>query len=241
MLEKIDKNNIPSHIAIIMDGNGRWAAKKDLPAIFGHREGVKTVDKITGYCAEFGVKTLTLYCFSSENWKRSKKEVSGLMELLYSYLESSLKKMLSSGVRLKAIGRIDDLPPKVKDRLCKTIVKTSTNKGMVLNLALNYGGRQEIVDAVKSLIEDIDNGDLNKNDLNEEIFSKYLYTAGLPEVDLLIRTSGESRISNFLLWQISYAEIVITDVFWPDFNKDDLCKAIVEYQGRQRRFGGRIC
>ncbi|MFH1645225.1 MAG: isoprenyl transferase, partial [Candidatus Omnitrophota bacterium] len=237
-MELIDKNNIPEHIAIIMDGNGRWASKRCLPAIFGHREGVKTVDKITECCTELGVKSLTLYCFSSENWRRSGEEVSGLMELLYSYLESSLKKMLDSGIRLKAIGRIDELPLKVKNRLSKTIEKTSNNKGMILNLALNYGGRQEIVDAAKLIIEDIESGKLNKNDLNDEVFSKYLYSSDSNEVDLLIRTSGELRISNFLLWQISYAEIVITDIFWPDFGKDDLYKAIVEYQGRQRRFGG---
>jgi undecaprenyl diphosphate synthase len=235
----IDKDNLPRHIAIIMDGNGRWAKRKGLPALFGHRAGAKTVDTITTDCARLGIEALTLYSFSTENWKRSSEEVNGLMNLLYNYLDKKLKKLQSNNIRLNAIGRLDRLPDKIRQRLFDVIDKTSKNTKMVLTLALNYGGRPEIADAAKNLAEEVKAGRIDAADIDEELFSKFLYTKTLPDVDLLIRTSGEMRISNFLLWQISYAEIVVTKAYWPDFGTKDLQEAIEEYQGRQRRFGGR--
>ena len=235
----IDKKNIPNHIAIIMDGNGRWARKRHLPQIFGHREGAKSVDVITQECARIGVKALTLYSFSTENWKRSEEEVSGLMNLLHSYLEKKFNKLQKNGIRLNAIGRLSGLPTAVRDRLFDIMDRTSKNERMTLTLALNYGGRQEIVDACKALVKKAQKNNLDANSIDENTFSKFLYTKGLPEVDLLVRTSGELRISNFLLWQISYSEIVATKTLWPDFRKEDLKSCIKEYQKRERRFGGR--
>lgn len=235
----IDTSNLPGHIAIILDGNGRWADKRHLPKIFGHRAGVKAVDRITEECVRLGIEALTIYVFSIENWKRSKEEIDGLMHLLYRYLKAKFNKLQRNNVRLNAIGRLKQLPLKVRERLFDVIEKTSKNKGMVFTLALNYGGKQEIVDAAKTLIEQAQKGRINPEDITEESFAEFLYTRGLPDVDLLIRTSGEMRISNFLLWQISYAEIVITKVLWPDFTKQDLYDAIEEYQSRERRFGGR--
>jgi len=235
----IDKKNIPNHIAIIMDGNGRWAKKRHLPQIFGHRAGAKSVDIITEECARIGVKALTLYSFSTENWKRSEEEVSGLMNLLHSYLEKKFNKLQKNGIKLNAIGRLSGLPSAVKDRLFDVMDRTSKNERMTLTLALNYGGRQEIVDACKALVKKAQKNNLDVNSIDENTFSKFLYTKGLPEVDLLVRTSGELRISNFLLWQISYSEIVATKTLWPDFRKEDLKSCIEEYQKRERRFGGR--
>lgn len=237
----IDKGNLPRHIAIIMDGNGRWAEKRRLPKILGHTAGARTVDRITTACAKLGIEALTLYSFSTENWKRSKEEVDGLMSLLYDYLGKKYKKLKENNISLKAIGRLDELPAKVRGRLFDVIEKTSGNKKMILNLALNYGGQQEIVDAAKRILNAAAKGKIKADDINEESFSSFLYTEGLPEVDLLIRTSGEFRVSNFLLWQISYAEIVITGTLWPDFTKEDLYAAIAEFQRRDRRFGGRLC
>ena len=235
----IDKNNLPKHIAIIMDGNGRWAKKRRLPKIFGHRAGAKTVDRITAACAKIGIEALTLYSFSTENWKRSEKEVSGLMNLLHSYLDKKYNKLKKNNIKLNAIGRLDALPDKVKNKLFEVMDKTSKNSKMTLTLALNYGSRAEIVDAVKEIVKQAQKMKLKEEDITEEKFNSFLYTKSLPEVDLLIRTSGEMRISNFLLWQISYAEIVIVKALWPDFRIPDLNDAICEYQKRQRRFGGR--
>ena len=235
----INKANLPRHIAIIMDGNGRWAKRKRLPRIFGHREGTKSVDVIVQECAEIGIEALTLYTFSTENWKRSDSEISGLMNLLHTYLDKKYKKMQSNGIKLNAIGRLDELPEKVRDKLCEIIKKTSKNDRMILTLALNYGGRQEITDAAKQLVKRARQRELSPDDVDEELFSNYLYTKGLPDVDLLIRTSGEFRVSNFLLWQISYAEIIVTKTLWPDFKKEQLFKVIEDYQKRDRRFGGR--
>jgi len=235
----INKANLPRHIAIIMDGNGRWAKRKRLPRIFGHREGTKSVDVIVQECAEIGIEALTLYTFSTENWKRSDSEISGLMNLLHTYLDKKYKKMQSNGIKLNAIGRLDELPEKVRDKLCEIIKKTSKNDRMILTLALNYGGRQEITDAAKQLVKRARQRELSPDDVDEELFSNYLYTKGLPDVDLLIRTSGEFRVSNFLLWQISYAEIIVTKTLWPDFKKKELFKVIEDYQKRDRRFGGR--
>jgi len=235
----INKANLPRHIAIIMDGNGRWAKRKRLPRIFGHREGTKSVDAIVQECAEIGIEALTLYTFSTENRKRSDSEISGLMNLLHAYLDKKYKKMQSNGIKLNAIGRLDELPEKVRDKLCEIIKKTSKNDRMILTLALNYGGRQEITDAAKQLVKRARQRELSPDDVDEELFSNYLYTKGLPDVDLLIRTSGEFRVSNFLLWQISYAEIIVTKTLWPDFKKKELFKVIEDYQKRDRRFGGR--
>ena len=235
----IDKLNLPRHIAIIMDGNGRWAEKRHLPRILGHREGVKSVDIITQECAKIGIEALTLYSFSTENWKRSSSEINGLMNLLHNYLDKKYKKLQNNGIRLNAIGRLDGLPDKVRERLLDIIKKTSKNTKMVLTLALNYGGRQEIIDAAKELVKRAEKQMLSSDDIDEKLFSSCLYTKGLPEVDLLIRTSGEFRISNFLLWQISYAEILVAKTLWPDFRKEVLFQAIKVYQKRNRRFGGR--
>ena len=234
-----DKNKFPRHIAVIMDGNGRWAAKRHLPAIFGHRAGAESVDIITEECARIGVEALTLYSFSTENWNRSREEVDGLMDLLHDYLEKKFEKLQKNGIRLNAIGGLSGLPQKVRDRLFDVMEKTAQNKKMVLTLALNYGSRAEITDAAKKLAVDVREGRVKEEDIDEERFAGYLYTKGLGDVDLLVRTSGEMRISNFLLWQISYAEIVVTKVLWPDFRKKELLGAIAEYQKRDRRFGGR--
>ncbi len=235
----IDKLNLPRHIAIIMDGNGRWAEKRHLPRILGHREGVKSVDIITQECAKIGIEALTLYSFSTENWKRSSSEINGLMNLLHNYLDKKYKKLQNNGIRLNAIGRLDGLPDKVRERLLDIIKKTSKNTKMVLTLALNYGGRQEIIDAAKELVKRAEKQMLSSDDIDEKLFSSCLYTKGLPEVDLLIRTSEEFRISNFLLWQISYAEILVVKTLWPNFRKEELFQAIKVYQKRNRRFGGR--
>lgn len=232
-------NDIPRHIAIIMDGNGRWAQKCHLPKIFGHRAGAKTVDRIASYCAGIGVEALTLYSFSTENWKRSEEEVSSIMNLLYDYLAKKLKKFNDNNIKLNTIGDISRLPAKTRDKLMETMELTSRNNGMVLNLALNYGGRQEILMVCKKLIDKVESRVIDPDSIDEKVFSKELYTEGLPELDLLIRTSGELRVSNFLLWQIAYAEFFVTKVLWPEFKVADMEQAIVDYKKRNRRFGAR--
>ena len=230
--------NTPGHIAIIMDGNGRWAKKRHLPKVFGHREGAMAVDRVTEACRERGIKALTLYALSTENWKRPKKEIGNLTRLLYDYLEKKYEKLQKNNIRFNAIGRLEKFPEKVREKLSYVMEKTSKNDSMTLTLALNYGGRQEIVDAALSLAEKAKSDKISPHDITEDLFAQFLYTRGLPEVDLLIRTSGEMRISNFMLWQISYAEIYVTDKLWPDFGKKDLEKAILDYQKRERRYGG---
>lgn len=220
-----------------MDGNGRWAKKRHLPKIIGHRYGARTVDRITSYCARLGLKALTLYSFSTENWKRSPEEIDGLMNLLYEHLGKKLAKLNKNNIRLNTIGDIEKLPKRVREKLMEVIDKTSKNTGMVLTLALNYGGREEIITACKKLVEKVASKKLNIDDIDEPAFSNALYTKDLPDPDLLIRTSGELRISNFLLWQISYAEFVVTKVLWPDFKVSDLENAIEEYSLRKRHFG----
>ena len=237
----IDKSKLPKHIAIIMDGNGRWSKKRHLLHVFGHRQGAESVDVITEYCAMLGIEALTLYSFSTENWKRSPEEINALMDLLYNYLEKKYEKLQKNNIKLNAIGRLEALPDRVKSRLFDVMDKTSGNKKMVLTLALNYGSRQEITDAARSIVKDVKKNAISVDSIDENVFAGYLYTKGLPEVDLLIRTSGEFRLSNFLLWQISYAEIVITDTLWPDFCEKDLDIALEKYQSRDRRFGGRTC
>ncbi|MFH0731974.1 MAG: isoprenyl transferase [Candidatus Omnitrophota bacterium] len=236
----MDKNNLPQHIAIIMDGNGRWAKKRHLPKVIGHRYGAQTVDRITSHCARLGIKALTLYSFSTENWKRPPDEVEALMNLLYEYLEKKLPKLNKNNIKLNMIGNINGLPENVRKKLQDVIGKTSKNTGMILTLALNYGAREEILSACRKLIGEVEAKKINFTDINESVFSSYLYTNGLPDPDLLIRTSGELRVSNFLLWQISYAEFVVNRELWPDFKPKDLDAAIEQYQKRKRRFGGRL-
>ena len=230
--------NIPHHVAIIMDGNGRWAKKKGLPKIAGHRAGVKSVEESIKGAKESGVKILTLYTFSTENWKRPKYEVNALFKLLENYIDKELESLNKNDIKLSVIGRIDRLPQIVREKLIKAIDRTKDNKSLILNIALNYGSRQEIVDAVKKIAKDHKAGLLELESIDENTFGNYLYTSGMPDPDLLIRTSGEMRVSNFLLWQISYAEIYVTEKLWPDFRKSDFNKAIQEYGMRERRYGG---
>ena len=236
LANRLDPARMPRHIAVIMDGNGRWAQKRFLPRAAGHRAGVEAVRASIEGCRRLGVEALTLYAFSVENWKRPKDEVNTLWGLLLRYLRQELESLTENGVRLRVIGRVDELPLEVQTELSDAIAQTSSNTGMTLNVALNYGGRSEIVDAVNAAIADALNA--GETRLDEEAFEKYLYTAGLPDPDLLIRTSGEVRVSNFLLWQIAYTEIWVTQKFWPDFREIDLLEAILDFQGRERRFGG---
>jgi undecaprenyl diphosphate synthase len=225
---------LPRHVAIIMDGNGRWARQRHLPRIEGHRAGAESARIIIRTAGELGVKYLTLYAFSVENWKRPRTEINTLMMLLKRYLRLELDTLLSNDIRFQVIGRPEDLRPDVQEELRAAMTRTEANQGMRFNIALNYGGRAEIVDAVRRLIDAGVPGD----EIDERRFGEYLYTAGQPDPDLLIRTSGEMRISNFLLWQIAYAEIWVTDTLWPDFRRRDLLEAIVAYQKRDRRYGG---
>ena len=234
---KIDTHRLPEHIAIIMDGNGRWAKRRNLPRTSGHEAGVKAVREIVRAAAEIDIKYLTLYTFSVENWARPREEVAALMRLLSRTTRSEIDELNRNNVRLITTGRIDGLSISRRKVLSLAREKTRENSGLVLNLALNYGGRTEIIDAVKAIASSVRSGHIKPNDINEELFSEYLYTAGLPDPDLLIRTSGEMRISNFLIWQTSYTEMYITNVLWPDFERKDLFKAIIEYQKRERRFG----
>jgi len=236
--EKIDRKKLPRHIAIIMDGNGRWAKQRGKSRIAGHRAGAKSVRDAVRACGELGVKVLTLYAFSVENWRRSDLEIDALMRLFKQYLRSEVKELDRNNVRLIASGRIDGLPKSVQKELSGAMAVLEKNTGLILNIAINYGGRTEIVDGIKKLVPLIKSGQCRAEDIDEISFGNYLYTAGLPDPDLLIRTSGEMRISNFLLWQIAYAEIYVTDTLWPDFRRHDLEKAILEFQKRERRFGG---
>jgi undecaprenyl diphosphate synthase len=229
--------NVPRHIAMIMDGNGRWAKERGLPRTEGHRQGAETVRRITQACGDVGVEYLTLYAFSAENWKRPKREVDALMKLLDLFLRSKTPEMMEQNVRLQAIGRLHDLPDFCQAQLHRSIEQTRGNTGLTLILALSYGGREEIVDGVKSLLDSVERGHLDKGMIDADVFSKHLYTRYYPDPDLLIRTSGEMRLSNFLLWQLSYTEFYVTDTFWPDFDKTHLIQAIRAYQVRHRRFG----
>ena len=236
-MTEIDLQKLPGHIAIIMDGNGRWAQQHAMGRIAGHKKGAEAVRLTVRACREIGIKVLTLYAFSTENWLRPSGEVKALMRLLEEYLRSEIQEMLENGIRLTTIGDTEALKKPMKTILKETIAKTAHNHDMILNLALNYGGRDEIVGAVQDLLNDIRRGTLADQDVTKDLFSRYLDTTGLPDPDLLIRTSGEYRISNFLLWQSAYTEFYFTDVLWPDFNRDELFRAITEYQRRERRFG----
>jgi undecaprenyl diphosphate synthase len=234
----IDKNNLPKHVAIIMDGNGRWAKERGLPRTAGHRKGINRIEEIIKAASELGLKAVTFFAFSTENWSRPKREVDMLMHCLDNFLKRRIAELDKSNIRLKVIGRDEPLPAYLREELRKAQEKTADNAGLVAVLALNYGARQEIVDAVKRFTQAVIKGATSIEDLQPANFSRYFYTAGLPDPDFLIRTSGEMRISNFLLWQISYAELYFPKKYWPDFGKKDLEKAIEVYQKRERRFGG---
>jgi len=236
--EKIlKKGNLPTHIAIIMDGNGRWAKRRGLPRTAGHKAGVKAVKRVVKAAGDLGISVLTLFTFSQENWRRPKNEVSAIMKLLYETTKREINELDKNNVKLITTGRIEEFSPRRREILQEARERTKNNTGLILNLALNYGGRTEILDAVKKIAGDVKNKRLDPEELSEEIFSHYLYTKGLPDPDLLIRTSGEMRISNFLLWQTSYTELYITDVLWPNFSAKDFYEAIWDYQNRERRFG----
>ncbi len=236
-LKQINLENSPKHIAIIMDGNGRWAKKRGLLRVFGHERGAKAVKEVISASAEANVKHLTLYAFSTENWNRPKKEVDKLMTLLMSSLKKEFKTLHDNNIKLCAIGNLDALPEKAKTELLSVIDKTKNNTKLVLTLALSYGSRAEIVKTVKEIAEKVKNNIISVENIDNSIINEHLYTHNLPDVDLLIRTSGEQRISNFLLWQIAYAELYFTDILWPDFKKEHLFEAIINYQNRERRFG----
>ncbi len=236
-MEEIGKEKLPHHIAIIMDGNGRWAKKKFLNRISGHIKGVNAVREVVTACRELGIKVLTLYAFSIENWRRPADEVNALMGLLKEYLQKECAEMAQNNIRLNTIGRVEDLPPDVQTTLRETMEKTKHCDGMILNLALSYGGRSEILHAVQGILSDLQKGKIKREEMTVQRFHEYLWTHGIPDPDLLIRTSGELRISNFLLWQIAYTELYVTDTLWPDFDREELLKAIVDYQSRERRFG----
>ena len=228
---------IPKHVAIIMDGNGRWAEQKGMPRIFGHQSGVSAVRKIVEAANKFNIKYLTLFTFSLENWNRPQSEIDTLMGLLVQTLKDEFEDILKNNIKLNAIGELNTLPDEVRNELYSIIHGTKDNTGMVLTLALSYGGKQEIFKAVKEIADKVKNDVICLDNFDDSLINDHLYTKNLPDVDLLIRTSGEQRISNFLLWQIAYAELYFTDVYWPDFTEEDLEKAIVEYQNRERRFG----
>ena len=237
LLEKINKDYLPKHLAIIMDGNGRWAKQKGLLRAFGHEKGTKSVRTTVETCAKLGIENLTLYAFSTENWNRPKLEVDTLMKLLVNSLKKELTTLEKNNIRLNCIGNIDLLPAKAKEALLTVIENTKNNTRMTLTLALSYGSREELLNAVKIISEKVKNNIISIDTLDDSIINEHLYTHNLPDVDLMIRTSGEHRISNFLLWQIAYAEFYFTDVLWPDFKEEDLYEAIISYQKRERRFG----
>jgi len=237
LMNQVDLKRLPRHIAIIMDGNGRWAKKRMLPRVEGHRRGVKTVDKIVTLCAEMHIEALTLYSFSDENWNRPRSEIDALMKILDQYLNKELDRMMRENIRFNTIGRTHELPPSIQKLIRHSEDVTRNNDGLILTLALSYGGRQEIVDATKNIVRQVQEGSLSIEDIDFPVLESSLYTHDLPELDLLIRTSGEKRISNFLLYQMAYTELHYTQVLWPKFTEDDLLKAIIDFQSRERRFG----
>ena len=237
LLDTIDTSNLPSHLAIIMDGNGRWAKQQGFLRAFGHENGTKSVKTIIESCAKLGIQNLTLYAFSSENWNRPKIEVDTLMKILIKSLKKELGTLQKNQIKLNAIGNLSKMPDKAQNELLDVIEKTKDNTHMTLTLALSYGSREEIVNAVKNISNKVKNNIISIDTIDDSIINEHLYTQNLPDVDLLIRTSGEHRISNFLLWQIAYAELYFTDVLWPDFKEQDLYEAIISYQKRERRFG----
>ncbi len=238
LLSQIDLGRLPNHIAIIMDGNGRWAKQRGKPRLFGHKEGAESVRSILDNCARLDIKAVTLYAFSTENWKRPETEVSGLMELLKYHINKDIEEVNENKIRFRAIGNVAGLAEDVREEIKNAEEKTANNTGTKLNVALNYGGRAEIVEACRKAFVEIEESGGSVNDFGEEDIERNLYTHGLPEVDLMIRTSGEMRISNFLLWQIAYSEIIVTETLFPDFRRKEIFEAILEFQNRDRRFGG---
>lgn len=236
-MHRLRKEKLPRHLAIIMDGNGRWAERRSLDRIAGHRQGAESVRTVVRACREVGIPYLTLFAFSSENWSRPQGEVEALMALLRDYLISELPEMMENNIRLLAIGDLSRLPKEVLTTLQETMKQTAGANGMTLSLVLSYGGRDDILQAIRRIMANCRDGNLTPEDINENLFSKYLWTAPLPDPDLLIRTSGEQRLSNFFLWQLAYTEIYITPTLWPDFSKEDLIQALLDYQERERRFG----
>jgi undecaprenyl diphosphate synthase len=236
-MELIDKDNLPNHIAVIMDGNGRWAKRQGARRIFGHQNAIKAVRDISEGSAELGVNYLTLYAFSTENWKRPKAEIRGLMELLIATIRKETKTLIKNNIKLNAIGDIDSLPVRCQRELSEAIDITKNNSGLTLILALSYSGRWDIVQGIKSLLKDVKKELISEKDITQQLFSRYLSTSNIPDPELLIRTSGEMRISNFLLWQMAYTELYMTEILWPDFRKKHLIEAIISYQKRERRFG----
>jgi undecaprenyl diphosphate synthase len=234
----LDMKKIPKHIAIIMDGNGRWADLRDLPRASGHKAGIESVHEVVELCAELGIQVLTLYTFSTENWNRPSLEVNALMRILLDQLHEQTPDLNSKNVKISVIGDVGRLPKRVVNEIQRSVDMTKNNTGLILNLALSYGGRQEIIKATQAIAHDVEKGKLKAGKIDEKVFSKYLYTSGLPDPDIIIRTSGEMRISNFLLWQCAYSEIYITEVLWPDFRRKDFLLALLSYQKRKRRFGG---
>lgn len=237
LLDTINKERLPKHIAIIMDGNGRWAKQRGRLRIFGHQNGKKAVQVVVETAARLEIQNLTLYAFSTENWNRPKVEIDSLMKLLVGAIKSELKKLLENNIRLNTIGNPDSLPESVKKQLLEAIEKTKNNTGMTLTIALSYGSREELTNVFKNICDKVKNNIISIDAIDESFINQHLYTHNLPDVDLLIRTSGEQRISNFLLWQIAYAELYFTEVLWPDFKENDLYEAIISYQNRERRFG----
>ena len=238
-IEEIDKDLMPKHIAIIMDGNRRWAKEKGLDTKIGHKAGAETLEKIASYANEIGLKYLTVYAFSTENWKRTKEEVGALMILLKAYLDKFLNKESLRNIKIRVLGDIENLDKSLKDSIQKIVEKSKNNTGLTLNIAFNYGGRAEIVRAVKNISEKVERKEIKTEDINEDLITDNLYTCGEPDPDLLIRTGGELRISNFLLWQLAYTEFLFIDKYWPDFSEEDFLKAIKTFEARNRKFGGK--
>jgi undecaprenyl diphosphate synthase len=238
LMRQLDLSRLPAHVAIIMDGNGRWATKKGMPRSFGHRAGVKSLREVVKLCVELKLKHLTVYAFSTENWKRPREEINILMNLLVEYLYKEIDELCANNVRINPMGIISELPAHAREAVTMAVRKSENNTGLVFNVALNYGGRAELIKAVKEIGQKLVDGELTIDEINEQEIARHLYTAGQPDPDLLIRPSGDYRVSNFLLWQLAYTEFWLTDTMWPDFGRKELLQALLDYQRRERRFGG---
>ncbi|MFA7468866.1 MAG: isoprenyl transferase [Desulfotomaculaceae bacterium] len=240
LMDQLDLSKLPVHVAIIMDGNGRWAVRMGMPRSFGHRTGVKALRQVVELCVELNIRHLTVYAFSTENWKRPREEINVLMDLLVEYLYKEMDELCANNVRINPIGILSELPEKARDAVYAARERSRENTGLVFNVALNYGGRAELVQAIREIAQKINGNQLRVEDIDGEVLADHLYTAGQPDPDLLIRPSGDYRLSNFLLWQLAYTEFWLTDTMWPDFSKRDLLKAFLDFQSRERRFGGLI-
>ena len=238
LLSRVKEKHVPIHLAVIMDGNGRWAKSRGLPRQAGHKTGVDKINEILAACNDLGIEILTLYAFSTENWRRPETEVNFLMDLFYRTIKKEYKELHRNNIKVRFLGQRKDLPQRVSQEMDKVTSLTENNDSQILNLALNYGGRAEIIEATRDLLAAVKSRKIHPDEIDEDLFSSYLDTGGLPDPELLIRFGGEMRISNFLLWQLAYAEILVTETFWPDFTREELCLAILEFQDRERRFGG---